>query len=180
MEIKDAIKAGDRLPISGEILQDAKDLITDCWNDSPKIRQTFAQILERLTGSNAVMPNSSTHSIGAPKYAEIKPSTGRTSPRRRNVSKKIWLLILAFVLIVVVAGGIGLYVSLSSIKANISSFTTLAVETTSPSTFVTAITSSSSSAANPTSSSSSSPTLKGSLQFPALFLTFPLRFPYIF
>lgn len=126
MEIKDSIIIGDRLPISVEIPKDTKDLITACWNDSPKIRPTFAQILERLTVVNVILPNSSYHHPGAPKTAGIQLATERMFWKKPKTSKKMLLLILAFVLIVLVAGGIGLAVSLSSNK---SALTTPTAET---------------------------------------------------
>ena len=138
------------MPIAAEIPKDTQDLIADCWNDSPKIRPSFAEILERLTVTNLISPNSSKHRPGAPKSASIQVATGTMFWKRPKTSKKMLLLILVVVLIVLVAGGIGLYVSLSSNK---SSSTTPTLETSN---------------IPATTSPPSSPTSRPTLKFPAL------------
>ena len=48
IEIKDSIKDGERLPIEEYVAEDTKNLITECWDDNPKLRPTFSEILTRL------------------------------------------------------------------------------------------------------------------------------------
>lgn len=54
LEIRDSIREGERLSIDERVPTEIHNLIIDCWNANPKLRPSFAEVLDRFRTSSDV------------------------------------------------------------------------------------------------------------------------------
>jgi sugar lactone lactonase YvrE len=117
MEIKDSIKNGERLPVEADVPPEFQNLITLCWHDNPKRRPSFAEILEKLADPYGATMSSKAFSIGMSTKASKRPTTGKYYPKRQGVYQRMFIVTLAFFLLVLIAAGVAIYVLVDSNKS---------------------------------------------------------------
>ena len=137
-EIKDSIKDGDRLPIDELVPSDLKGLISDCWEDNPKNRPTFGEILERLSEPSNDIRQQKIYSGGQVKKVgkPIAPSRKYLQTEVNNMQRKnkIQLLFVAVLALLLIGGavGVGLYLSSNKNVTDPSSGDTLSITASTP------------------------------------------------
>ena len=143
LEIRDSIKNGERLPIDSKISQALKNLITSTWEQNPRARPSFPGILKYLQayispeGDCKALPDTILmNTIALPRIAQLESSLelsshlavikkaggtpnvkGSTLQRGSKFSHRKKLIILAFILIILASGGVGVYFYTTSNKA---------------------------------------------------------------
>jgi hypothetical protein len=111
VEIKDSIKNGDRLPVDALVPPEFKKIISSSWNDNPKKRPTFAEILKKLLDPARITL----------KTQQVVVSALSTKPpikKRLGASKKLVLVILAFIVVVIIAASVIVYFLVNGNKSS--------------------------------------------------------------
>ena len=147
-EIKDSIKDGDRLPIADFVASKAKTLIAECWQDNPKQRPTFAEIVKRLAGQiNILEPSENIGSEFQLASKSIGKSKKRKSDKDENLVKRktpnrLLLAVLAVLILVLIGGGVGIFLYINSLNKSVEipSPTTTTAFSTKSTTAVTTVT----------------------------------------
>ena len=142
LEIRDAIKNGDRLVISEQVSLEIGGLITDCWNPNPKLRPSYAQILSRLKlPLNTVTEEDLGKIVETQKTRKLSVNDAKPAPKKKDVSKRMLIFALGFTSLLLLVGGIFIAVYLNSSKSaaqdlteHFSTQTTASAGQTSPST----------------------------------------------
>lgn len=162
LEIRDSIREGSRLPISPDIHQDLAKLVTQSWDQNPRNRPTFTEIvvfLKAFLATNPLVNMELPTRLILPTIpsSKIKPGSldGKKShnssgdfvkpvPTNLSYSKKKKLVIVGLVVALVVASIIGIVVAVvvnlnKSANESSSTLSTTASATTFTTTFSSSI-----------------------------------------